>query len=147
MLLRNFRRRNQGKLALQWQPQPFVVLGHLCPGMPVLRIRPEGGGPERTIHRNNVRPCPYAVPHPPLETDSSEPIRPDDPQVPQLPNADWRNYTWYPVYAPVAALAHRESATSPEVQPNRGEGEMGQFVDLKGRIGDHQVGTNLPEVR
>ena len=93
--------------------------------MPVLRIRPEGGGPERTIHRNNVRPCPYAVPHLPLETDSSELSWPDDPQVPQLPNADWRNYTWYPVYAPVAPLAHRESATSPKVQPNKVEGGDG----------------------
>ncbi|XP_063042902.1 serine/threonine-protein kinase C-like [Engraulis encrasicolus] len=58
VLLRNFRRRSQGKLAPHWQPTPFVVIAQLQPGHPVYKVRPEGGlGPEKTIHRNNLRPC------------------------------------------------------------------------------------------
>lgn len=101
VLLRNFRRRGQGKLAPHWQPKPFVVLGPLRPGLPVLRIRPEGGGPERTIHRNHLRPCPYTVPQDVPAEASPDPRQPGElPQ--QVPGPSWRNYTWYPVHVPLA---------------------------------------------
>lgn len=59
VLIRNFRRRAQGKLAPQWLPTPFVVVAQPRPSRPVFSIRPEGkDGPIRTIHRNNIRPCP-----------------------------------------------------------------------------------------
>lgn len=58
VLMRNFRRQAQGKLAPRWLPTPFVVVSQL-PDRPVFAIRPEGkDGPIRTIHRNNLRPCP-----------------------------------------------------------------------------------------
>lgn len=58
VLVRNFRRRSQGKLAPHWQRTPFVVIAQVQPGHPVYKVRPEGGsGPEKTIHRNNLRPC------------------------------------------------------------------------------------------
>lgn len=58
VLMRNFRRRAQGKLAPRWLPTPFVVVSQL-PDRPVFAIRPEGKvGPTRTIHRNNLKPCP-----------------------------------------------------------------------------------------
>lgn len=59
VLLRNFRRRAKGKLAPQWLPTPFVVVGQPRKDQPVFSIRPETKeGPIRTIHRNNLRPCP-----------------------------------------------------------------------------------------
>lgn len=68
VLLRNFRRHDQGKLAPHWQPTPYVVVCQMRPHQPVYKIRPEGReGPERTIHRNNIRPCPVA-PSPPPQT-------------------------------------------------------------------------------
>ncbi|KAF3858289.1 hypothetical protein F7725_011490 [Dissostichus mawsoni] len=74
VLLRNFRRRGEGKLAPHWQPQLYVVHDQLRPGLPVFQIRPEGKeGPIKTIHRNHLRPCPFdppEVPHhaPEIET-------------------------------------------------------------------------------
>lgn len=59
VLCRNFRRRARGKLGPFWVPEPWVVLSQPNPGQPVYVIRPEGKeGPTRTIHRNNLRPCP-----------------------------------------------------------------------------------------
>lgn len=59
VLMRNFRRRAQGKLAPRWLPAPFVVVRQSHPDRPVFTIRPEGkDGPCRTLHLNNLRPCP-----------------------------------------------------------------------------------------
>lgn len=58
VLMRNFRRRAQGKLAPHWLPTPFVIVGQSHPDRPVFTIRPEGkDGPCRTLHRNNLQPC------------------------------------------------------------------------------------------
>ncbi|KAF3854248.1 hypothetical protein F7725_022303, partial [Dissostichus mawsoni] len=94
VLLRNFRRRGEGKLAPHWQPQLYVVHDQLRPGLPVFQIRPEGKeGPIKTIHRNHLRPCPFdppEVPHhaPEIETNPIFPNlllpRPlEDPVAPQ----------------------------------------------------------------
>ncbi|KAL2093598.1 hypothetical protein ACEWY4_010910 [Coilia grayii] len=65
VLMRNFRRRAQGKLAPQWLPTPFVIVTTPYRGRPVFTIRPEGKeGPLRTIHRNNLRACPTDAPAP-----------------------------------------------------------------------------------
>ncbi|KAF3834123.1 hypothetical protein F7725_025327, partial [Dissostichus mawsoni] len=57
VLFRNFRRRARGKLEPHWVPSPYVRPGH-----PVYSIRPEGKeGPIRTMHRNNLRPCPAGL--------------------------------------------------------------------------------------
>lgn len=59
VLCRNFRRRARGKLGPFWVPDPWVVVSQLSPGLPVYKLRPKGKeGPIRTIHRNNIRPCP-----------------------------------------------------------------------------------------
>lgn len=58
VLVRNFRRHSQGKLAPHWQPTPFVVIAQVQPGHPVYKVRPEGSSrPVKTIHRNNLCPC------------------------------------------------------------------------------------------
>lgn len=50
VLMRNFRRRAQGKLAPRWLPAPFVVVRQSHPDRPVFTIRPEGKeGPCRTL--------------------------------------------------------------------------------------------------
>uniref|UniRef100_A0A8C5DE49 Gypsy retrotransposon integrase-like protein 1 n=2 Tax=Gouania willdenowi TaxID=441366 RepID=A0A8C5DE49_GOUWI len=64
VLLRNFRRRAKGKLAPRWLPEPFVVVRQLRDGHPVYVVKPEGKeAPTRTLHRNNIRPCPLTVEH------------------------------------------------------------------------------------
>lgn len=63
VLMRNFRRRAQGKLAPQWLPTPFIIVTQPYRDRPVFTIRPEGKeGPLRTIHRNNLRSCPMDAP-------------------------------------------------------------------------------------
>ena len=77
VLIRNFRRRGQGKLAPRWVPKPFVVVGQAHPDQPVFIIRPEGSeGPSRTIHRNNLRPCPVAMEPQPASPGTPEPPSP-----------------------------------------------------------------------
>ena len=62
VLIKNFRRRARGKLTSRWLPTPYVVLDRPRPEQPVYLIRPEGEeGPTRTLHRNNLRPCPAGV--------------------------------------------------------------------------------------
>lgn len=59
VLIHNFRPRARGKLAQRWHPEPFVVVAPLRTGHHVYIVRPEGKDtPTRTIHRNNLRPCP-----------------------------------------------------------------------------------------
>lgn len=59
VLIRNFRRREKGKLAPKWDPKPFVIVAPIRENHPVYIVRPEGRErPTRTIHRNNLRPCP-----------------------------------------------------------------------------------------
>ncbi|KAL7837443.1 hypothetical protein SRHO_G00271540 [Serrasalmus rhombeus] len=54
------RRRAKGKLGDRWESQPYVIIRQLSTGVPVYVVRPEGKlGPERTLHRNLLRPCLY----------------------------------------------------------------------------------------
>lgn len=77
VLLRNFHRRGQGKLAPHWQPQPYVVLDQSRSGFPVFQIRPEGKeGPIRTINRNHLRPCPFSPPEVLQQAPETETIDP-----------------------------------------------------------------------
>lgn len=63
VLLRNFCRHDQGK------PTHYVVVCQMGPHQPVYKIHPEGkAGPEKTIHRNNIRPCPFRPQPPPSPT-------------------------------------------------------------------------------
>uniref|UniRef100_A0A667XMX4 Integrase catalytic domain-containing protein n=1 Tax=Myripristis murdjan TaxID=586833 RepID=A0A667XMX4_9TELE len=108
VLLRNFRRHNQGKLAPRWQSTPYVIVCQMRPHQPVYKIRPEGKeGPERTIHRNNIRPCPFEPlpPHQPVAAQTSR--EPDATE--RLSDAP---LCLVPV-APALAPAVRQQATSP----------------------------------
>uniref|UniRef100_A0A8C1WKU1 Gypsy retrotransposon integrase-like protein 1 n=1 Tax=Cyprinus carpio TaxID=7962 RepID=A0A8C1WKU1_CYPCA len=68
VLVRDNRRQGKGKLSDRWEAAPFVVVVQQRPGQPVYTIRPEGkAGPERTVHRNMIRPCPN-YPRPREET-------------------------------------------------------------------------------
>lgn len=59
VFVRNFRWRTRGKLEPRWVPLPYVAVSQLRPGQPVYIVHPEGkDGPIRTLHRNNLRPCP-----------------------------------------------------------------------------------------
>ena len=58
VLMRDHRRRQTGKLRDRWEKGPYVVVRRLDSERPVYKIRPEGkDGPERVVHRNNLRPC------------------------------------------------------------------------------------------
>lgn len=64
-MVRNFRWRSQGKLAPRWNREPFVVVSALSLNSPSYRVCPEGqDGPERTIHRNDLKPCVFALAQP-----------------------------------------------------------------------------------
>lgn len=77
VLLCNFRRREQGKLAPHWQPQFYVVIDQLRPGLPDFQIKPEGKeGPIRTIHRNHLRPCLFNPPEDPPQALETEMVNP-----------------------------------------------------------------------
>lgn len=57
-MVRNFRRRAQGKLSPRWGPPRFFILDRPNPEQPMYIIRPEAKeGPTRAIHRNNLRLC------------------------------------------------------------------------------------------
>lgn len=80
VLVGNFRRRAQGKLAPRWMPGPSVIVSQTRPGQPVYVIRPEGkDGPTRTYHRNNLWPCP-------VDTLTPAPVSPETlmPPAPEL---------------------------------------------------------------
>lgn len=93
VLLRNFRRHDQNKLAPRWQRSPYIVVSQLHPNSPVYKIRPEGHmGPIKTMHRNNLKPCPVE----PCDQLVTEPV--------QLQPTVHSNSTplFFPVLLPVA---------------------------------------------
>ncbi|RXM98802.1 hypothetical protein EOD39_12604 [Acipenser ruthenus] len=90
VLLRSFRRRARGKLAPRWDPDPYVVVSSLGPGSPVYRVWPEHQeGPEKTIHRNNLRNYPWTVDPPGVPERSPAP-----PVKGRTPNRD----EWYETF-------------------------------------------------
>jgi len=116
VLIRNFRRRAKGKLTPRWAPEPFVIVTQLREGHPVFILRPEGKeSPTRTVHRNNLRPCPLNVLQDSEETAGTlEPPVVDQPN--QLPPPTW----WLPALYlnPAPALAtetiHPAQANPPD---------------------------------
>lgn len=59
VLCKNFRRRVWGKLGPFWVPEPWVVVSQLNHEQAIYTAHPEGTeGPNRTIHWNNMHPCP-----------------------------------------------------------------------------------------
>lgn len=82
VLVRDSRRQGKGKLSDRWEPRPYVVERQHGPDHPVYTIRPEGkSGPERTLHRNLLRPCPN-FPRPREEV-------PTVPAAPRSPLVGW----------------------------------------------------------
>lgn len=115
VLLRNFRRHDQGKLAPHWQPIPYVVVCQMRPHQPVYKIRREGrDGPERTVHRNNIRPCPADAQWPPPPATAPNSSRPQ--------NGDGFPVTLPYIMVPVtpvgpAARGPEQRAPAPEAGP------------------------------
>uniref|UniRef100_A0A3B3DWZ3 Gypsy retrotransposon integrase-like protein 1 n=1 Tax=Oryzias melastigma TaxID=30732 RepID=A0A3B3DWZ3_ORYME len=73
VLIRNFRRRAAGKISTRWLPEPFVVVSQLHEGSPVYVLRPEGKeAPTSTVHRNNLRTCPFLLAEEDLQRENSE---------------------------------------------------------------------------
>lgn len=64
-------RRTRDKLSDRWEDRPsHIITSRLHPELPIYKIRPEGkDGPERTLHRNLLRPC---LQYPPQETIETE---------------------------------------------------------------------------
>uniref|UniRef100_A0A3Q1EUJ0 Gypsy retrotransposon integrase-like protein 1 n=1 Tax=Acanthochromis polyacanthus TaxID=80966 RepID=A0A3Q1EUJ0_9TELE len=57
VLLRNRRREGKGKLSTWWDPEPHVILDCVGETGVVYKVRPEKGGREQTVHRNNLKLC------------------------------------------------------------------------------------------
>lgn len=59
VLLWNFWRHDQNKLAHRYRASPFVVISQFHPNSPVYKVWLEGQrGPEKTIHHSNLWPRP-----------------------------------------------------------------------------------------
>lgn len=120
VLLRNFRRREQGKLAPHWQPQLYVVIDQLRPGLPVFQIKPEGKeGPIRTIHRNHLRPCLFNPPEEPQQASETETVNPN------LSNALYPGpllpLTFVPIACAPPAVSVDNDPVAPIVRPEPGD--------------------------
>lgn len=123
VLVRNFRRRAKGKLNGRWVPEPWVVVKQLRENHPVYLLRPEGKeAPTRTVHRNNLRPCPLDV-----FQDRGEPAAPQPPlasQTAPLPPPTW----WLPgVLVPSdqqPAIANQDPAPAQSPEPPEGHAAL-----------------------
>lgn len=134
VLLRNFRRHDQSKLAPRWQRSPYVVVSRLHPDSPVYEVRPEGHmGPIKTIHRNNLRPCPVE----PCDQLFTEPSQLSHP-VPSnsapmflpvmLPLADT-----HPAQEPPEQNEHVQAPGPPQEQPPLRRSQRSNFGNLPSR--------------
>ena len=67
VLVRNVGLTGKHKLADRWTTTCYHVVRRIADDMPVYVVRPEDGGPDRTLHRNMLLPCghlPDAQPEP-----------------------------------------------------------------------------------
>ena len=125
VLVLNQRRQQRGKLGDRWEEQLYVVVSRPHPQRPVYRIRPEGkDGPERSLHRNLLRPCPH---FPPQNTTVAKSGNTTEACLP----------TWG-LMMPVGGGAHAEQAPLPE--PRRSQrstrGTLPQRYRENGVVGD-----------
>ena len=72
--VKNRNRQGQGKLASWWDPERFVVLEPVGKASLVYRIRPERGGRDRTVHRNDLKVC-VAPPQAAVEPEPTPEVR------------------------------------------------------------------------
>ena len=57
VLVRNVGLTGKHKLADRWTTTSYHVVKRIASDMPVYVVRPEDGGPDRTLHRNMLLPC------------------------------------------------------------------------------------------
>lgn len=74
VLLKNLGLKGKHKLESRWNSTPHVVVGKL-PNLPVYRVRPEGGGKPRTLHRDHLLPIGESVRMPDEQAYAEAPVR------------------------------------------------------------------------
>ncbi|KAL7882597.1 hypothetical protein SRHO_G00002550 [Serrasalmus rhombeus] len=55
--VRDRNRQGRGKLCGWWSPTPYVIVESIGETGVVYKVRPEQGGPEKTLHRNALKQC------------------------------------------------------------------------------------------
>lgn len=145
VLIRNFRRRARGKLNYKWSPEPYVVVSQLREHHPVYVLRPEGkDGPTRTVHRNNLRPCPLNVLQDHQVPDDPEPRTVDQPHT--IPPPTW----WLPrltVTHPQPAENVRVPALTPPPDSPRVQAPLPNDLDDPGVRRSQRTNLGLPPAR
>ena len=76
VLVRRVAFQGKHKLANRWEDSVYVILRRVNEDIPVYVVKPEKeNGPQRTLHRNMLLPCPFPTPETAVEQPPSPPIR------------------------------------------------------------------------
>ena len=59
VLIRNRGLKGRSKLDDKWQSQPYIIKCRPNSDLPVYILEPEGGGKAKTLHRNELKICPF----------------------------------------------------------------------------------------